>query len=125
MKIRLPTQALGRIGKVRLDRDTLWIAAWAVVLLAAEFSAPVAAHDGLDLLRIFGLVILTYITTKANQNRPLVLCSATWKFLSKLAALYKKIFFEVGVDLREEPPIRRKTPKRLLVIPAIFLSVVL
>ncbi|MFT7618730.1 MAG: hypothetical protein ACI97A_002377 [Planctomycetota bacterium] len=125
MKIRLPISLLGRIGKVRLNRDTLWFAAWGVVLLAVEFSAPVKAHDAWDLLRIAGLGFLIYVTAKAHSNNPLALCTLTWMVLKQLGGLYKKIFFEVGVDLRGTPPIPRMTPKRLLFIPATFLTVVL
>lgn len=117
VRIQRLTNALSRAGRIRLGRDALWVVGWALYLCALEFSAPDEASELGDLLRLISLGFCALLTAMVHNNRPIAWCTYVVTWLVGLTNSLRKVFFEVGVDLRETPPIQRRTPTRLLFFP--------
>src|SRR5262245_29096178 len=90
--------------------DVVFGAAVLAVVVAVELLGRHTATDLHDLMALMALVLVGALVGLRHRRRPLPWVSALGALLARFGALLRQATFEIGIDLRGTPRVRRGTP---------------
>lgn len=96
---------------------TIGVAATALLL---EVFGRNSRYDLHDLLAVFTLLLLGALVVMRHRRQPISWVEAGASGIRRLGARLRRATFEIGLDLRGNPPVRRGTPPIVLWLAAIL-----
>src|SRR5262245_29228598 len=107
------------LARTARDLRRLWTADLGVTLLVAAVAAAlevigrqtaVGGFDLHDLIAIFTIAVLSVFVLVRHRRSPLAWVTAVSAMARWGGQLLRRGTFEIGLDLRGQPPVRRGTP---------------
>ena len=86
---------------------------WAVALTLVEIVGRRSTSDFLDVLSMFAICLLGFLTTRLHSRHHLQSVASVAELSRILLNSYHRLTLEVGVDLAKSPPLPRKIPPNL------------
>jgi hypothetical protein len=111
------------LARTARDLRRLWSADLGVTLLVVAIAAAlevvgrmtaVGGYDLHDLFALFTVALLTIVVVIRHRQSPLGWVNAITSSAKRCGAWLRKSTFEIGLDLRGQPPVRRGAPPIVL-----------
>src|SRR4051812_14993679 len=117
------------LARTARDLRRLWSADLGITLLVAVVAAAlevigrmtaVGGYDLHDLCLLMTLVVLGAVVVVRHRRSPLGWVAALGSVARRGGAWLRRGTFEIGLDLRGQPPVRRKSPPIVLWLGALL-----
>src|SRR5262245_27039871 len=115
--MKLLVRTVGEWRRVQ-SPDWLFNGFVAVVVVGVEALGRGSGTDLHDLLAVFTLAMFGVLVGLRHRSRPLAWVSALGRAASRVGTALRGWTFEIGLDLRGEPRVRRGSPPVVLALAA-------